>query len=385
MKTPSSIDLTPTATVLVVDDTPDNLTLISNLLRNDYKIKVTTHGEKALQIARAHPQPDLILLDIVMPGMNGMEVIRELKASPETQHIPVIFVTALNAAAEEVKGFELGAVDYITKPFEPAIVKTRVKTQLALRQAQQIVEAQNALLQDEKILLEDIINRMQRTDKFDPTNIRYLMAPVERTNGDILLSTFTPDGRQWLLVGDMTGHGLTAAIGCPLVSHVFYRTASENLSAETLLEAINNVMYEQLPLSIYMAASLVEISPERNLCRVWNAGLPANLLARPALPVLPIPSDGLPLGIQPGSSLLPSAKDFSITTGCYLYLFSDGVTEIESPDGCALDIAGITGFLEQFDHGQDNLDKLPQFLSNYHGSDEFKDDVTFVELKLHAH
>ena len=94
MKTPSSIDLTPTATVLVVDDTPDNLTLISNLLRNDYKIKVTTHGEKALQIARAHPQPDLILLDIVMPGMNGMEVIRELKASPETQHIPVIFVTA---------------------------------------------------------------------------------------------------------------------------------------------------------------------------------------------------------------------------------------------------------------------------------------------------
>ena len=119
MKTPSSIDLTPTATVLVVDDTPDNLTLISNLLRNDYKIKVATHGEKALQIARAHPQPDLILLDIVMPGMNGMEVIRELKASPETQHIPVIFVTARSDPADEAGALAAGGVDFIAKPVRP--------------------------------------------------------------------------------------------------------------------------------------------------------------------------------------------------------------------------------------------------------------------------
>jgi len=120
-------------TVLVVDDTPDNLSLMSGLLRDLYRVKVANNGERALKIAQADPLPDLILLDIMMPGMDGYEVCRHLKQDAATRDIPVIFLTALAEVEDERKGLEMGAVDYITKPISPPIVLARVKNHLALK------------------------------------------------------------------------------------------------------------------------------------------------------------------------------------------------------------------------------------------------------------
>ncbi len=120
-------------TVLVVDDTPDNLSLMSGLLRDLYRVKVANGGERALKIAQADPPPDLILLDIMMPGMDGYEVCRRLKQDAATRDIPVIFLTALAEVEDERKGLEMGAVDYITKPISPPIVLARVKNHLALK------------------------------------------------------------------------------------------------------------------------------------------------------------------------------------------------------------------------------------------------------------
>ena len=120
-------------TVLVVDDTPDNLSLMSDLLRTDYKVKLAPGGERALQIVAGESKPDLILLDIMMPDMDGYEVLRRLQFNPETEDIPVIFLTAMSAAEDESIGMELGAVDYITKPINPAIVMARVRNHLQLK------------------------------------------------------------------------------------------------------------------------------------------------------------------------------------------------------------------------------------------------------------
>jgi CheY-like chemotaxis protein len=121
--------------VLVVDDTPTNIAVISGVLKDSVRIKVATNGKKALAIARASDKPDLILLDVVMPGMDGYEVCRHLKATPATQEIPVIFLTGVTDAENEEKGFEVGAVDYIHKPFSPPLILVRVKNQLALQSA----------------------------------------------------------------------------------------------------------------------------------------------------------------------------------------------------------------------------------------------------------
>ena len=121
--------------ILIVDDTPTNLSVISGLLKDSFRTKVATSGEKALAIAAGAEKPDLILLDVIMPGMDGFEVCRRLKASPDTSEIPVIFLTAKTDAVDEVKGFEVGAVDYIHKPISAPVVLARVKTQLALQEA----------------------------------------------------------------------------------------------------------------------------------------------------------------------------------------------------------------------------------------------------------
>lgn len=134
------------ARILVVDDEPANLKVIREVLANDYRLSFAKSGELALQLIENEP-PKLILLDIMMPDMSGFEVCKVLKANPKTAHIPVIFVTALSHEQDESEGFALGAVDYITKPISPAIVRARVKNHLSLVQAEQLQLAHIDLIQ----------------------------------------------------------------------------------------------------------------------------------------------------------------------------------------------------------------------------------------------
>ena len=135
--------------ILVVDDSPENLTLMGDLLMDNYKIKVANNGAKALKIARAEPQPTLILLDIMMPGMDGYEVCRQLKADSNTTDIPVIFLTALTDTEDEKRGLELGAVDYITKPISPPIFMERIRNHLKLKAAADYLRDKNVFLEKE--------------------------------------------------------------------------------------------------------------------------------------------------------------------------------------------------------------------------------------------
>lgn len=137
------------ATILVVDDAPDNLTLMSELLRGKYRVRLANHGEKALQLAREVPGPDLILLDIMMPGLSGYEVLRELKAEGVTRDIPVIFLTAMASPEDEKRGLELGVVDYITKPISPPILLARVANHLTLKASADFLRDQNHFLETE--------------------------------------------------------------------------------------------------------------------------------------------------------------------------------------------------------------------------------------------
>jgi class 3 adenylate cyclase len=128
------------AQILIVDDTPENVDVLAGILREHYQIKVALNGPKALKIAQGDPPPDLVLLDVMMPEMDGYEVCQRLQSEAKTRDIPVVFVTAKSEVEDETKGFELGAVDYITKPISPPIVLARVRTHLALRQSRQKLE-----------------------------------------------------------------------------------------------------------------------------------------------------------------------------------------------------------------------------------------------------
>ncbi len=154
-------------TVLVVDDTVGNLTVLSEILRGDYRVKAASNGQKALSIAMSAKPPDIILLDIMMPEMDGYEVCRQLKMDDRTRRIPVIFVTALGEVEDESRGLELGAVDYLTKPISAPVVKARVRTHLRLydqeRHLSELVDERTSELQQSRL---DIIWRLARAGEF---------------------------------------------------------------------------------------------------------------------------------------------------------------------------------------------------------------------------
>ena len=149
MTSSEPLDFTQKPTILVVDDTPANLALMSSLLKGHYRVKVANSGEKALELARMAPLPDLILLDIMMPGMSGYDVIKRLKADTATRHVPVVFLTAMSSTEDETVGLELGAADYITKPITPAVVLARVRTQLENKAAADFLRDQASFLENE--------------------------------------------------------------------------------------------------------------------------------------------------------------------------------------------------------------------------------------------
>lgn len=154
-------------TILVVDDTPENIDVLMGILRNDYKVKAALNGELALKIAQSSNKPDLILLDVMMPEINGYDVCRKLKSNPATASIPVIFVTAKSEVEDEQTGFALGAVDYITKPVSPPLVLARVKTQLSLydqaRHLEHLVKQRTEELNETRL---EIIRRLGRAAEY---------------------------------------------------------------------------------------------------------------------------------------------------------------------------------------------------------------------------
>ncbi len=157
----------PKQCVLVVDDSPENIDLLSEILREDYRVRVATSGEKALKIVYSDEPPDLILLDIMMPGVSGLEICRRLKANPDRRRIPVIFVTAMTSIEDEKLGLEIGAVDYITKPISPPIVQARVRTHLALYdQSRELERMVRQRTQELLTTRQQIIRRLGRAAEF---------------------------------------------------------------------------------------------------------------------------------------------------------------------------------------------------------------------------
>jgi response regulator RpfG family c-di-GMP phosphodiesterase len=242
-------------TVLVVDDSPENIDLLGDVLKQDYEIKVALNGEKALNIAGSENPPDLILLDIMMPGMDGYEVCRRLKFDEKTQDIPVIFVTSMSEVEDEAKGLEVGAIDYITKPISSAIVKARVKSHLELKEAREYLKNQNEILElrveertrevlelqrvefelrvaQEKVENElNIAAQIQRSilpsnfpafPEHDEFDLYAMMTPAREVGGDFYDFFFVDDDHLAVIIADVADKGVPAALFM-MISRTIFR------------------------------------------------------------------------------------------------------------------------------------------------------------------
>ncbi len=189
--------------VLIVDDTPENIQVLMETLRSEYAITAAVNGEKALRLARTTPSPDIILLDVMMPGLDGFEVCRLLKEDPVTRGIPVIFITALSEEQDEAHGLSLGAVDFITKPFRPSLVKQRVHNQLELKRHRDelelmVQERTRELHLTQEVTIESLANLAETRDPETGGHIRRtqtyvrLLAETLQAHGEGRLSNGAP-------------------------------------------------------------------------------------------------------------------------------------------------------------------------------------------------
>ena len=205
--------------ILIVDDTPDNLTLLGELLMPDYQVRVANSGPKALAAAVTAPLPDLILLDIMMPGMDGYEVIKQLKSNPETSDIPVIFITALDTCEDEAKGLELGARDYIPKPIRAPILLARVRGQLEIKAARDILRDQNMWLETE------IKRRIGQYQKVQDISMRALACLAEARDNETGNHILRTQNYLQILAEELADYPQYAGILKPQIIEVYTKAA----------------------------------------------------------------------------------------------------------------------------------------------------------------
>ena len=375
----------PQKTILIVDDTPINIGVISGALKDTYKTKVATNGEKALAIASGEEKPDLILLDVMMPVMDGYEVCRRLKANSATQNIPVIFLTGQTGTEDETKGFEVGAVDYIHKPFSEAVVKARVHTHLMLREAheqiaRQLVEINLELEMARQIQL-SILPR--DTPKIRGLDIVARYLPMTSVAGDFYDFIIVDDKRVGILVADVSGHGLPSALIASMLQVALTAQATNASEPERVLSGLNQALCGKFELN-FVTAAYVFVDMEKKLMTYAGAGHPPLLFWRKSAgKVSAVTQNGLFLGMFPEATY--ASVQLPVQAEDRVVLYTDGIPETKNPVDQEFGTARFIQFLEnnyslavnQFADGL--LDELSRWSEQPRGQGQ-QDDITFLTI-----
>jgi serine phosphatase RsbU (regulator of sigma subunit) len=373
--------------ILIVDDTPANIKILAELLRNDYLLNVATNGADALEIASSADRPDLVLLDIMMPQVDGYEVCRRLKADPKTHDVPIIFITAMSEVDDETKGFSLGAVDYITKPIQPAIVRARVAAHLELSLARSTLAAQNRILRDSLAMAAHVQRSLlpKKPPPLPGLNVAGRMIPCDEVGGDYLdfLTGNEFAGRGFgVAVGDVTGHGpaaallMTAARAC-----LRMRAARPGTLSEVVTDVNNSLVADLGDVGRFMTFYLLEVQPDR-VSWVSAGHEPALLVDSDSQKITDLAGDGLLLGISADTVFKEHHSAFG-KPGQAVALCTDGITEAWNASGEQFGRERLKQSLLR--HASKNaealLDGVIGDVAAFRGQAAQRDDLTLVILK----
>jgi len=316
--------------ILIVDDTPTNIGAISGALKDLYKTKIATNGQKALALAGAEEKPDLILLDILMPEMDGYEVCTRLKADPATRDIPVIFLTGQTGAEDETRGFEVGAVDYVHKPFSPAVVKARVRSHIQLREAREQLAAQLLALNNELEMARQIQLSILPHDlpQLPGLEIATRYVPMTSVAGDFYDFIRIDQKHLGILMADVSGHGLPSALIASMLQVALTAQAGHASDPAKVLSGLNRALCGKFTQN-FVTAAYVYVDLEHNLMRYSGAGHPPVMQLRFSTgKTSKILENGLVLGIFDEAAY--EALEVPLEPGDRQVLYTDGILEAAS-------------------------------------------------------
>ncbi len=386
-----------TQKILITDDQPENIMLLGNILKGYQKV-IALNGEKALEIAVSENKPDLILLDVVMPGLDGFEVCKILKQNENTKDIPIIFITAKSEAEDETKGLEIGAADFITKPINPNVVLARVKYQLErklyrenLQQTIETLAIQNKYITDsinyaKRIQTALLLSEETLNNFFENSFVIYM--PKDIVSGDFYWQTKI-DGKIIFAVGDCTGHGVPGAfmsmIGITLLNEIVNKNKIIDLSeilneldkriAEELQKEKDESTYDSIDMAI---CSYDEVS---NVLEFGGAYRPLIYISENKL--YEIKGEKKSLGDIKKKIKYASTK-VKLNNVTNIYLFTDGFVDQHNSNNTRLGTVNLKPVLENIykDNSEQQKEKLINLINNHKGNQIQRDDITLLSVTI---
>jgi len=316
--------------ILIVDDVKANIDVLVAALQDDYKLSVALNGEAALKSVKKAP-PDLVLLDVMMPGMDGYEVCRRLRSDPETHELPVMFLTALDEVQSKMTGFEAGGTDYVTKPFEILEVKARVRS---LLKARAYGEATKEILVKELKVASQIQRGMVTSDfspwSGNPVEIYARLEPAKGVGGD-LYTVFPLDQRRLcLVIGDVSGKGVPAALFMAITTTLVRSIARQCGEPEEIVARVGAELCRDNRSNMFVTLLCAVLDLETGVLRCATGGhLAPVIVGAQGEARLAFASLGTIVGILPDVAI--RATDIKLEPGDLLVAYTDGVTEAMDP------------------------------------------------------
>lgn len=373
--------------ILIVDDIESNRVLLRQLLEamETYEVIEAIDGKNALDIF-SEENPDLILMDINMPEMNGYQSAAAIRNISGEDYTPIIFVTALKGDLTLAHALDSGGDDFITKPFTPGVMESKIKVHLRIRNLNQELNTKNKQLSrlNEKLfyeqdLIEHFFENALNKNFLDKEVIKYHMTSASAFNGDVLLVERGPHGGVYMAMGDFSGHGLSAAMGTLPVALIFFNMVNEGAEIGNIAREINHQLNKLMPPGMFFAASLLELNVSGDILSVWMGGMP-DLYWTDSNGKLKgnYHSQHMPLGILEDNEFDNSTSITNVKNGDKIYLYSDGVTESMNPEG---ELFGDDRLKEALIRNEENkFDSVINTLKTFSGTNNQNDDITFVEL-----
>ena len=373
--------------ILVADDTETNLALISAFIsRLGHTAILARNGQEAVDLYR-NSSPDMVLMDVMMPVMDGYQATTEIRKLAGNKWVPVIFLSAKAQDSDLVRGLQAGGDDYLTKPINLPILQAKIKAMQRIAEMQREIAEKAKQLEHyheenerEQNLAKHLLERIIRAHKPNDPMVESLVLPATRFSGDIIATEFTPNNILHVILADSAGHGLSAALNVLPVVEVFYGMTKKGYSLPTIVRELNSKISQLMPTERFVSAALAAINFSERTIEVWNGGMPTAYfvddngeIMREWRAIYP------PMGIMSDADFIQKTDIFHWNKHGRLFLHSNGLIEVENDAGERFGTGRVLQALkEKCDQGQ--FWYLVSAANKFMGLDSAADDISIAAI-----
>ena len=366
---------------LIVDDEMTNRLILRSLLKKlDYQTIEAENGLQAIELF-TDEQPSIVFMDVMMPEMDGYEATRQIKEIAGRNFLPVIFLTAMTDEQSLQACIDAGGDDFLVKPYDRFLLQSKIQAMQRIANLNREVAGMYSLIHREQEIAEQVFINAVQKGNIRNQMVKSIIRPASTFSGDMILSEFSPSRDLHFLLGDFTGHGLSAALGAMPVSEVFRAMTAKGFEPEDILNGINKKLRKFLPVGMFLGTLLVRVSHDLEQVTVFNAGMPPLMILDGASNQIKhhVESNSVPLGVLDNINSRSIAQSYPLFDGDKLVLYSDGLTEAWSED----DVEFGQARLEQAIRHAGTVDVFDNILTQlelFCGARSLADDVTLIEI-----